>query len=177
MGRSVAFLRAINVGGHTVKMAELRRLFGDLGFTGVETFIASGNVVFDAVDAPRAEVEARIAGGLEAALGYAVPAYVRSTTEVAQVAAFDGFGRFDDQSPGALNVGFLAEPLAADAVAAFRTAIDDFRVVGREVYWRCQKKQSESKFSAAVFERGTGVQVTFRGFRTVVRLATKYPPR
>ena len=46
MPRLVAFLRAINVGGHTVTMAHLRGLFEDLGFTNVETFIASGNVIF-----------------------------------------------------------------------------------------------------------------------------------
>ncbi|NTU66209.1 MAG: DUF1697 domain-containing protein, partial [Chloroflexi bacterium] len=47
MLRYVAFLRAINVGGHTVKMDALRRHFAALGFAGVEKFIASGNVVFD----------------------------------------------------------------------------------------------------------------------------------
>ena len=51
VARHVAFLRAINVGGHTVKMADLRRSFEALGFDAVETFIASGNVIFDA-DAP-----------------------------------------------------------------------------------------------------------------------------
>ena len=47
MTRLIAFLRAINVGGHTVKMDHLRQLFESLGFSGVETFIASGNVVFE----------------------------------------------------------------------------------------------------------------------------------
>ena len=42
--RYAAFLRAINVGGHVVKMDQLRRLFESLGFSDVETFIASGNV-------------------------------------------------------------------------------------------------------------------------------------
>ena len=45
--RLVAFLRAINVGGHNVKMDRLRELFEALGLTNVETFIASGNVIFD----------------------------------------------------------------------------------------------------------------------------------
>ncbi|HXW01123.1 MAG TPA: DUF1697 domain-containing protein, partial [Anaerolineae bacterium] len=45
----IAFLRAINVGGHTVKMDYLRRLFEEMGFSKVETFIASGNVIFEAV--------------------------------------------------------------------------------------------------------------------------------
>ena len=46
--RFVALLRAINVGGHVVKMEALRKHFTRLGFANVETFIASGNVLFDA---------------------------------------------------------------------------------------------------------------------------------
>ena len=48
MPRYIAFLRAINIGGHTVKMDDLRQLFESLQFTSVETFIASGNVIFKA---------------------------------------------------------------------------------------------------------------------------------
>ena len=47
MPKYVALLRAINVGGHTVKMDHLRSLFEAIGFSNVETFIASGNVIFD----------------------------------------------------------------------------------------------------------------------------------
>ena len=47
MSKYIAFLRAINVGGHTVKMDVLRQLFESLGFANVETFIASGNVIFE----------------------------------------------------------------------------------------------------------------------------------
>lgn len=175
MGKSVALLRAINVGGHTVKMDALRARFEGMGFTGVETFIASGNVIFDTPGEAREAVEARIAAGLEAALGYAVPTYVRTDAEIAEIAAFSGFDS-DDAAPANLYVGFLAAPLAADAVARFRSEVDDFRVAGREVYWRCLSRQSDSKFSAAVFERALGLQVTFRSIRTAQRLAKKYPP-
>ena len=46
MPRFFAFLRAINVGGHNVTMEKLRGLFEASGFKDVETFIASGNVIF-----------------------------------------------------------------------------------------------------------------------------------
>ena len=47
MPKYIAFLRAINVGGHIVKMDQLRKLFEELQFEHVEKFIASGNVIFD----------------------------------------------------------------------------------------------------------------------------------
>ncbi len=46
MPKYVAFLRAINVGGHVVKMDRLQRLFEDNGCVDVQTVIASGNVIF-----------------------------------------------------------------------------------------------------------------------------------
>ena len=69
----IAFLRAINVGGHIVKMDELRRLFTELGFANVATLIASGNVIFqtDAAGDGR-DLEWRIERHLQQALGYDV---------------------------------------------------------------------------------------------------------
>ena len=47
MAKHIAFLKAINVGGHTIKMDHLKKLFEKMRFENVETFIASGNVVFE----------------------------------------------------------------------------------------------------------------------------------
>jgi uncharacterized protein (DUF1697 family) len=65
--------------------------------------------------------------------------------------------------------------LAGEAkLATLRTDIDDFHTHGREVYWKCLKRQTESKFSNAVFERALKVSATWRGTNTVQRLAAKY---
>lgn len=177
MPRYAAFLRAINVGGHVVKMTELRRLFEALGFREVETFIASGNVVFTSGAARTAALEKRIEKQLHKALGYEVRTFLRSDTEVAAIASYAPFKASDVRTAGALVVGFLAAALEADALKrlrTLRTEIDDFHVHGREVYWLCRRKQSESTFSNAVFERTLRVSTTFRGVQTVVRLAAKY---
>jgi uncharacterized protein (DUF1697 family) len=52
--------------------------------------------------------------------------------------------------------------------------VDAFRASGREVWWLCQVKQSESTFSNAVFEKALKVKATFRGFNTLQRLAAKH---
>jgi hypothetical protein len=57
---------------------------------------------------------------------------------------------------------------------ALRTDIDDFHVNGREVYWLCKKKQSDSKFSNVRFEKALQIRATFRGVSTVTKLAGKY---
>jgi uncharacterized protein (DUF1697 family) len=57
---------------------------------------------------------------------------------------------------------------------ALKTDIDDFHVHGREIYWLCRKKQSESTFSNAVLEKTIGRRSTLRGVDTVKKMAAKY---
>jgi uncharacterized protein (DUF1697 family) len=61
-------------------------------------------------------------------------------------------------------------------LVALQTEIDDFHVHGREVYWLCRKKQSESTFSNAVLEKTLRRQATLRGAATVQKMAAKYAP-
>jgi uncharacterized protein (DUF1697 family) len=92
MPRAIAFLRAINVGGHTVTMERLRALFESFGFVKVETFIASGNVIFETDTAVTAQVEKAIENHLRPALGFAAATFVRTQAEVAAIAAYNPFG-------------------------------------------------------------------------------------
>lgn len=179
MPKYVAFLRAINVGGHTVKMDELRRLFGSLGLANVETFIASGNVIFDAPRAGAAKtLERRIEGALEQALGYKVATFLRTTGELAAVARHEPFAADELEAEGnVLYVAFLADEPGEEAarkLLAHASALDDFHVKGREVYWLSRKKLGESKFSGALLERALGAQATVRNTTTVRKLAAKY---
>jgi uncharacterized protein (DUF1697 family) len=176
MTRFIAFLRAINVGGHNVKMEELRGHFEALGFKDVETFIASGNVIFASSSKDAAAVERKIEDRLIKSLGYAVRTFIRTEAELMAVARYRPFKASQLQA-GMLNVGFLAQPLTADArksLMALKTEIDDFHVNGREVYWLCRKKQSESTFSNMRFEKVVKASATFRGVNTVTRLAARH---
>ena len=77
----------------------------------------------------------------------------------------------------ALNVALLNAPMTAESEArlqSLHTEVDAFLTRGCEVWWLCQVRQSESKFSNAVFEKALGLKVTFRGFNTLERLAAKY---
>ena len=179
MPRHIAFLRAINVGGHTVKMDRLRAIFESLDFANVETFIASGNVVFETTALDTAALETSIATALQAALGYEVATFVRTEAELARIAAHEAFPPSDLAAAQALNIAFLEGPLDAESVRklmVLKTAIDDFAAHEREIYWLCLKKQSESTFSNAVLEKTLGRQSTLRGANTVQKMAAKYGP-
>jgi uncharacterized protein (DUF1697 family) len=177
MPKYIAFLRAINVGGHTVKMDVLRQLFESMGFSGVETFIASGNVIFVASDKNTTALEKKIEAGLHKALGYEVSTFIRTPAELEGIAAYQSFKKTKLDGAGALNIAFIAESLddaAAKRLMACKSEIDDFHVHGREIYWLCLKKQTESKFSNAVLEKAIGRHSTLRGVSTIQKMAEKY---
>ena len=177
MARYIAFLRAINVGGHTVKMAALRQILESLGFSSVETFIASGNVVFETEPQDIRALETLIAGRLREALGYEVATFIRSSAELAEIAHYQPFRPGELDAATALNIAFLGEPLDEDAkqkVMALQTDIDTFQVHGREIYWLCRKRQSVSTFSNAVLEKTLRRKSTLRGVETIRKMAAKY---
>lgn len=158
-------------------MEELKKLFTKIGFQNVESFIASGNLIFDTKSGNAAECEAKIEATLHAALGYAVTTFLRTPAQLQAVTACAAFTEAERAVAGAYNVAFLKAPLDAvqgKALQALATEIDQFRTQGTEVYWLCRVKQSESKFSNALFERKVGVQATFRSASTVQKMAAKY---
>jgi uncharacterized protein (DUF1697 family) len=81
LARYFAFLRAINVGGRTVRMESLRSAIGTLGFSGVETFIASGNAIFEPC-LTNEELLQKIERHLARTLGYEVATFIRSPAEL-----------------------------------------------------------------------------------------------
>src|SRR5258706_2883241 len=138
--RYAAFLRGINVGGHVVKMDHLRKLFESAGFDGVQTVIASGNVVFESSKRNSAGLERAIEAHLEKALGYAVAAFVRSMPELAAIGERAPFGLapLEAPAPASLFIRFLHDAPKRDAsrpIAALSNKVDTLVAEGREVYW------------------------------------------
>ena len=108
MPRYIALLRGINVGGHRLKMDDLRRIFTVLKFAKIETFIASGNVIFDAVEREALGLETRIEGQLRRSLGYEADTFIRTPSEIAAITDFRPFSLADmDAGDHSINVVFL----------------------------------------------------------------------
>ncbi|HSW75148.1 MAG TPA: DUF1697 domain-containing protein [Candidatus Saccharimonadales bacterium] len=91
MSRYVALLRAINVGGHSIKMEQLRNLFTELGFSNVKSYINSGNIFFDADNIDREKLTTLIEQHLYEALGYKVPTFLRTVSELQSIVSQDPF--------------------------------------------------------------------------------------
>ena len=174
--RLVAFLRAINVGGHVVRMDELRRVFESLKLRNVETFIASGNVLFEGGVSDAARLEQRIERALAQALRYDVGAFIRSTEELAGIAAYRPFGA-GEPAGSKLSVVFLKsapDPAMRRNIETLRVATDDFHVHGREVYWLCRGGRMSESPVGARFGKVLGTNGTMRNVTTIRKLVARH---
>lgn len=173
--RYVAFLRAVNLAGRTVKMDRLKASFEALDLENVATFIASGNVVFDARRAAPG-LERTIEARLERDFKFAVPTMIRSMTALRAVQQHVE-ARLRPVPGDSLYVGFLK---AAPAAAAMRAAValsnevDRLEVDGRELYWLGARGLGQSTLSAAKLERLLATPVTLRNVSTIDRIVGRF---
>jgi len=174
MPKYVAFLRAINVGGHTVKMEHLRTLFEELGVSNVETFIASGNIIFESTIKNTATLEKQIGEHLKESLGYEVDTFLRTIQEVAGLEKRSPFTA--DSKEKDAYIGFLHETPKAEAqsaLMALRNKLNDFAIIDREVYW-LRLNKDDTIFLKNSLEKILKMSATVRNLTTIRKLAGKY---
>jgi uncharacterized protein (DUF1697 family) len=178
MSRYVAFLRGMNLGGRRIKNAELKRHFEEMGFEEVDTFRASGNVIFaTAKREAESKLAARVEKELDERLGYDVPVFLRSIDEVAAIAKQKPFNpKQIKKSKGKLQVSMLKKkPSAAAKKKALALAGDDdlLKIEGRELYWLPSGGISESALDLKAIDSALGPG-TIRTIGTIEQIASKY---
>jgi len=166
----------MNLGGRRITNTDLCASFEGLGFTGVGAFLASGNVVFDGKGSATALAK-RVESGLEDALGYPVPTFIRSAAQVRAVAACDPFAdRRGAAGRGKLQVVFLRSKPSAKAaagVADLAEADDWLAIEGAELYWLPKAGLADSNLDMKALAKLVGPP-TVRTKNTIVRLAAKF---
>ena len=172
----VALLRAVNVGGNSISMSDVRDTFASLGCSDVRTYLQSGNIVFSAARTASGvrtrSLEKKFEQGLLRDFGRDITVLVRSANELAAVAGGNPFqDRTDD--PTKLHVTFLAERPSVNKKDEFSTGKideDEFRLEGSEVYLFCPNGYGRSKLVNSFFEKKLGVQSTTRNWKSVKKL-------
>lgn len=143
----VAFLRAVNLGKRTVRMARLVEIFDRLGYQRVWTFINSGNVAF-AASGSRIRLEKAIETTLEAEFGFEVTTFLRTVPELKRVVTEMPFAVGDGDT---YFVTFLkSAPSAATrrALEALSNDMDTLVVRGADVHWLMHGKSTDSSLKS-----------------------------
>jgi uncharacterized protein (DUF1697 family) len=169
MGRMVALLRAVNVGGRKVPMAELRALCAELGWADVATYIQSGNVVFTATGRP-ASLEVELEKAILERFGLDVPVVVRTAAEWA---AYPPANPYSKEPPNrVMLLVSKAQPAeGAEGVIQNRAvAGEQVRRAGDSLWFHYPEGAGTSKLTPALIDRAVGSPATARNFNTVVKL-------
>jgi uncharacterized protein (DUF1697 family) len=164
MARYVALLRAVNVGGTgKLPMVELKAMCIDAGFTRVQTYIASGNVVFES-KASAAKVKAALEARLHAYAGKPVGVVVRTASEMAAVVKANPFPK---ATPSRAVAVFLDKPPPSDALDhAVGVNGEEIRLGAREIFIHYGDGIGTSKLRIPAAKAGT-----MRNMNTIAKLA------
>jgi len=169
----ISLLRAVNVGGHnTIKMDALRALYESLGLRRVQTYVQSGNVVFQAQEQSLVRLQIKIEDAIEKKAGFRPTVVLRTIPEWKQAMAANPFARKPGADTRRLLVMFLAGEPAKDAAKRFselRTAGEELKLAGRELHLYCPRGVGQVKFWTAL-DKILQTPGTGRNWNTVVKL-------
>jgi uncharacterized protein (DUF1697 family) len=163
MTRYVALLRAVNVAGTgKLLMSDLKDLCATAGFARVETYIASGNVVFNSSLAA-AKVQAQLAARLSRHTGKSVGVFVRTGAEMRAVLKRCPFSEKD---PKRVYAFFLDQEVCSDALDDVRGRLDEqIELAQREIYVYYPTGMGQSKLQIPAARSATA-----RNMSTVAKL-------
>jgi len=169
MGTYIAMLRGINVSGHKIiKMEQLRKCFETMGFGEVETYVQSGNVIFQAgKDHSFCE---KIRKGLSRDFDFAIPVLLRTAKELGRIIQGNPFLKSATIDVSKLHVTFLSKeaPITAKKdLETLATNGEQFQIKGQEIYLYCPNGYGRTKLSNTAIEKRLGVEATTRSWKSV----------
>ena len=173
--RYIALIRGINVGGHKkIKMADLRTMLGELGFAGVKTALASGNVAFDSDHDDTAAMQSAIEQGIQDTFGFHAPVIVFPQAQVQQLVESNPFATITVTDDTRLYVTFLPEPTPTSLDIPYNSETGDFTILSVSDAHVCSVltlTRTRSVDAMNILETEFGKGITTRNWNTVLKIA------
>ena len=173
MAAMICLLRGVNVvGSNQIKMDALRALCESLKLCNPQTYIQSGNTVFQTKESDAVKLATRIENAIEKKHGFRPDVVLRTAAEMREVIARNPFDKRNGIEPSKLIVTFLATDPAAEtrtALLALEPDPEEMHTKGREIYVYFPDGMGRSKFAALLARKlkNTG---TARNWNTVMKL-------
>jgi uncharacterized protein (DUF1697 family) len=149
-----------------------------MSFENVETFIASGNVVFELKTKNVESIKKKLETELERSLCYRVATFIRTTKELKEISENKPFKESDlNDAQNYLYIGFLDNHPGKESqkkVLALSDKANEFHFHNKELYWLCRKNFSDSGISGKTLEKALGTETTIRNSTTIRKMAAKF---
>lgn len=165
----ISLLRGVNVGQRQMKMAELKAVYEGLGYTSVQSYLQSGNVVFSSK--PGSRHSAQISAAIKERFGFEVPVLILSPSQLKEVIASNPLINEVGVDSAFLHFTFLMGPLKERLPAEIPAATAELAVLGTTgIYLYCPGGYGRTKLTNTYFERVLKTPATTRNWRTVLAL-------
>lgn len=155
-------------------MKDLKVLFEKMGLSKVETYIQSGNVVFESdLRLLTADLEAKIEQAIIETFGFDVSVIVRTAEEWTESIVNNPFWKEKDGDIDRLHLTCLKEvpsPELLEKIKFFQFLPDRYEIIGKDVFVFCAAGYGTSKLVNSFFESKLKVQATTRNWKTVMKL-------
>ena len=170
MAAYITMLRGVNVTGHnTIKMEVLRGLCQGLGFRNVETYVQSGNIVFQALLENPEAISKRIGETVLRSFGFDTPVIVRTSKEMRNVIGNNPFLKEKGIDSSKLHVTFLSETAQKGSEKKLETLAtnpDRFYPASHEIYLYCPGGYGRTRLSNNAIEKALSIEATTRNWKT-----------
>jgi uncharacterized protein (DUF1697 family) len=174
MKKYIAFLRAINVGGTTIiKMSDLRNIFETMRLENVQTYIQTGNVIFESAASNASRLEKQIEQQLEKATGKPIRVFVRTMREVAALVKDCPFEPGEGETVYVVVLEKRPAKKIVDALIAQQSEADEFAVQGKNAF-NLRRDRDASVFSNNFMEKVLNVSATTRNLTTIKKLVETF---
>ena len=164
----ISMLRGINVSGQKkIRMVELKSLYESLGFENVQSYVQSGNVVFDSEEQDAIKLRGTIEAQIESTFGFSVPVLIRTGDDFQRIIKSHPF---KDKEAIRVLVTFLyehPEQSKLDELSDYKDKVDHFAIGEQEIYLFCPGGYGKTKLSNTFFEKKLGVICTTRNWKSV----------
>ena len=170
----ISLLRGINVGGSKiVLMDDLKKAFEKSGFSEVETYIQSGNVIFISEKKTMSELEGLIKAAIKSKFDFDVGILVLELDELQEIIRKNPFGKDKLRAGEKIYFTILSEKPSKDKIAELhktKSPVDDFEIINKTVYVFCRKGYTKSPFNNNSVEKVLRVNGTTRNLETMKKL-------
>jgi uncharacterized protein (DUF1697 family) len=170
----IALLRAVNLGSfQKIKMDQLRTVCESLEFRNAQTYLQSGNVVFQSRERSLPKLARALEDEIERRHGFRPDVIPRTASELRNVVARNPFANRSGIEFGKFVVTFLAAEPAHEAQERIRNVevdAEELYLDGRELYIYFPNGIGRSRVSPAVLDRALRTPGTGRNWNTVLNL-------
>jgi len=170
----ISILRGINVSGkNIIKMDALQKMYKELCFDSVTTYIQSGNIIFRSSETKPQKLEKEISNQIKNVYGFDVPVIVLTINNLQQIIDDNPFSKDQSKDHNFFHITFLAskpEKYDINAIKEKRLSGEEIVITENAVYLYCPKGYGNTKLNNTFLESYLKVRATTRNWKTANKL-------